>query len=228
MASKVGRVLVVDDEQDTRALIQEVLVEEGYDVHLCANGEQALQALGRNHFELVLADVKMPGISGIELLAQVRELAPYTEVIIMTAFASVKTMQEAWRGEACDFLAKPFPLTELRERVDAAMRTQSQRDPTRYEDLRLDLQARRVWIADRAIKLSPLEYKMMTYLFEHRACTVSHFDLLREVWDHADPQEGNLDSVKACITRIRAKLGDDAQNPRYIFNEWGVGYRLGR
>jgi len=223
-----NRVLVVDDESDTRALIDEVLTEEGYEVHLCATGEQALQVLRESQFDLVLADIRMPGMSGMDLLVQARALAPDTQVILMTAYASPGSVRQAWRDEASDYLFKPFGLDELRACVEAAAHKKPPLDPLEFEDLKVDRQAHRVWVGEKEIKLTPLEYGALVFLFENLGCAVPSRDLLREVWKHIHPDEGKTDTVKSCVTRIRAKLGDDAQAPRYILNEWGVGYRLGR
>ena len=223
-----SRILVVDDEPDTRALIFDVLSDEGYEVRLCANGEEALHALKESKFDLVLADVKMPGMSGMELLVQARALAPSTEVVIMTAYASPASVRQAWRDEAFDYLFKPFTLEELRACVDDAVHKKVPLDPLVLQDLRVDREAHQVWVGETEVKLSPLEYDTLVFLFLNRGCAISHRDLLREVWKHPSPDKCKTDTVKACISRIRAKLGDNAQEPRYILNEWGVGYRLGQ
>ena len=223
-----SRVLVVDDESDTRALIDEVLTDEGYEVDQCANGEEALRVMGERKFDLILADIKMPGMSGMELLVQARAMAPDTQVVIMTAYASPASVRQAWHDQAFDYLFKPFGLDELRACVDAAVHKKSQLEPLVFQDLRVDQEAHQVWVGNKEVKLSPLEYDTLVFLFLNRGCAVSRRDLLREVWKHPNPDKCKTDTVKACIARIRNKLGDSAQTPRYILNEWGVGYRLGQ
>jgi DNA-binding response OmpR family regulator len=223
-----NRVLVVDDESDTRALIYEVLADEGYEVHLCASGDEALRALRESRFDLVLADVRMPGMSGMELLVQARAIAPDTQVVIMTAYASPASVRQAWRDEAFDYLFKPFGLDELRDCVNAAVQNRTHLTPLVFQDLWVDQEAHQVWVGEREVKLSPLEYDTLVFLFLNYGCAVSRRDLLREVWKHPNPDKCKTDTVKNCIARIRTKLGDNAQEPRYILNEWGVGYRLGQ
>lgn len=223
-----GQILVVDDEPDIRALIHDVLTDEGYKVHLCATGEEALQALGKNTFDLILADIKMPGMSGMELLVEARAMVADIQVVLMTAYASATSVRQAWRDEAFDYLFKPLGLDELRACVDAAIRNKPAVAPWQFLDLKVDRQARQVWIGEREISLSPLEYNTLVFLFENRGRVVSNHDLLRAVWQHTDPHKAKTGTIKAIMARIRSKLGDNAQAPRYIFNEWGVGYRLGQ
>ncbi len=221
------RILVVDDEADTRALLEDILLDEGYEVHLRANGNQALQAVKERHYDLVLADLKMPGLSGLELLRRVRQISPSTQVIIMTAFASVETVRQAWKDEAFYYLVKPFALDEVRDQVAEALRDRQLPPVVHYRGLRLDRETRRVWIEGREVDLTRLEFDVLAYLFRYQGCPVSPQELLREVWDREDVERSSTDTVKSCISRIRRKLGDDARDPRYVFNEWGVGYQLG-
>jgi DNA-binding response OmpR family regulator len=231
LAQSVGRVLVVDDDEDIRLLIEDVLGAEGYEVHHSVSGEQALRILDREAFEVILSDIKMPGITGIDLLLHVRRKYLPTEVILMTAYASLETAIQALRGEAFDYLTKPFSLKELRQVVRQAMRTRAstrrQRAVMHYKELTIDQKARRVWIGDREVKLTRLEFDILAYLFENNGMVVSRQELLREVWNCIDPEERSDDTVKSCISRLRKRLGDDAQDPRYVLNVWGVGYQLG-
>jgi DNA-binding response OmpR family regulator len=227
LAQSTKRVLVVDDEPDTRALIWDILSEEGYNVDLCASGDQALDKLKRKRFELILADIKMPGMSGVELLTHVRAMAPDAKVILMTAYASLDTAIQAVRGQAFDYLVKPFDLDDFRQRVERALDSKNLPPILHYKDLTINRPARRVWVADRKISLTRLEFNSLAYLFEHVGYAVSSEELLQNVWECNDTDERTMATVKSCISRLRKKLGDDATDPRYIFNVWGVGYRLG-
>jgi DNA-binding response OmpR family regulator len=221
------RILVVDDEPRTRALIWDILSEEDYDVGLCASGEEALERLARERFDLILADIKMPGMSGLELLSHVRALAPEARVVLITAYASMDTAIVAVRYRAFDYLVKPFDLDEFRRTVHRALDGVGPPTTMQYKDLTIDLQTRWVWVGERKIRLTRLEFNTLAYLFEHRGSTVSSEDLLREAWESEDPSARDVAAVKTCISRLRKKLGDDAEDPTYIFNMWGVGYRLG-
>jgi DNA-binding response OmpR family regulator len=225
------RILVVDDDPEIRSLIVDILLEDGYSVYACPSGEQAVGALRSGPFDLVLADIRMPRMSGIDLLMQMRGMSLDTEVILMTAYASVETAVEALRGEAFDYLIKPFSLREFRQRVQQAMRAppaRVSRHAVRYHgELSIDLNARRSWRGDEEIKLTRHEFDVLAYLFEHQGCAVSREELLGEVWRCTKGDERSFDTVKSCVCRLRKKIGDDAREPRHILNVWGVGYQLG-
>lgn len=227
LAQSSKRVLVVDDEPDTRALIWDILSEEGYDVHLCSGGEQALDHLGRMTFDLILTDIKMPGMSGMELLTRIRASAPYVRVVLMTAYASVDSAIQALREQAFDYLVKPFDLDDFRQRISCALDGGNEAAVLHYLDLAIDRRARWVWVAGRKINLTRLEFNSLAYLFEHKGEAVSGEELLREVWECDEHEDRTVATVKSCISRLRKKIGDEANRPRYIFNVWGVGYRFG-
>ncbi len=109
LTQATARVLVVDDDSDTCSLIADILIEDGYEVEAFTVAEQAMEALEMDRFDLVLADIKMPRISGVDLLREVRKRDLNTQVVLMTAYASVETAVAALRGEAFDYLIKPFP-----------------------------------------------------------------------------------------------------------------------
>ena len=225
------RILVVDDDPDIRMLIMDILEREDYEVHPFATGEQALGALQRHRFDLILADIKMPRISGLDLLNYVHDRDLDTKVILITAYASVRTAIQAVRGDAFDYLTKPFSLKELRQRVRLAVQgrqpASSQRGTAVCRDLFIDLNARRVRRGENEVRLTRLEFDLLAYLFGKQGCAVRVEELLREVWGCQEPDERTPATVKSCVSRLRRKIGDDAREPRYIKNVWGVGYQLG-
>lgn len=226
-----ARILIADDDAETRHLIKDILLEEGYLVHTCSNGKQALEALSHQNFDVILTDIKMPGMTGLDLLLHVHRMNLDTEVILMTAYASVETAIQALRGEAFDYLPKPFSLRELRQVIRTAVQhrlmADHQRTVMHYKGLSIDQKAQRVWVDHKEIKLTRLELAVLGYLFDHQGETVTSRDLLQNVWGYQDPDVQSEDTVKSCISRLRRKLGDDAQNPAYILNVWGIGYQLG-
>lgn len=223
------RILVVDDEPDTCNLIVDVLTKEGYAVYSYQNGEQARNALTQGWFDLVLADIKMPRVSGIQLLLHVKESYLDTKVILMTAFASLETAIQAVRGGAFDYLVKPFALDDLRQCVrDALLDEVDTEQMLRYRDLYLDLDARRVLLGQCEVALTRQEFEVLACLFEQPRCIVAWEELLRRVWGIREPTKKDLGLLRSCIRRLRRKLGDDANSPRYIINKWGEGYQLGQ
>jgi DNA-binding response OmpR family regulator len=225
------RVLVVEDDIDTLQLIVDVLADEGLQVQPCSDGEQAQRLLEREAFDLVLADIKMPRVTGTDLLFFIRHLNLKTRVILMTAYASVDTAVQAVRGDAYDYLMKPFALRELRERVHGALQSPAPEELPRgakiYKGLMLDTDAHKVWLDGQEVALTRLEYKTLAYLFEWQGRTVPIEELFQHVWECANPEQQNLNAVKSCVFRLRKKLGDDPHQPQHIRNVWGVGYQLG-
>lgn len=226
------RVLVVDDDRDTCNLIVDILEEEGYEVQSCSSGDRALTMLQREHFELVLTDIKMPRISGIDLLRHVHQQGLDSEVILITAYASVETAVQALRGQAFDYLIKPFSLNELRQRVHEAIQTHSSQQRRHivehYESLSVDHSARRAWVNGHEASLTRLEFDVLAYLLAHRGRVVSLEELLREVWECDGADERSIAAVRSVIRRLRQNLKDDARNPRFILNVRGIGYQLGK
>jgi DNA-binding response OmpR family regulator len=231
LTQATARVLVVDDDSDTCALIADILLEDGYDVQAFTMAEEALEALETDRFELVLADIKMPRISGVDLLREVRKRDLSTQVVLMTAFASVETAVAALRGEAFDYLVKPFPLPEFRKRVRAAVEAQSSRTRRHivehYRDLSIDHNARRVWVDEREVRLTKKEFDVLAQLFDNMGCAVPLEELLMKVWESDQVEERNMATVRTCVRRLRQKIGDDERQPKYIGSVWGVGYQLG-
>jgi DNA-binding response OmpR family regulator len=224
-----ARILVVDDDADCCALMVDVLMGEGYQVFPYLNGEHALQALGQRNFDLVLTDIKMPAVTGIDLLHHVRERELPTQVILVTGYGELATAIEALRGQAFDYILKPFAINQLRQRVAEALASlPAERYPpavtTHGGDLVIDRRTRSVSVAGRVVELTRQQYDVLICLARDAGCPVSTETLLQEVWD----EERSTDTVKSCIRRLRIQLGDDAANPRYIFSVRGVGYKLAR
>ena len=228
MEASSKRILVVDDDAGTCAMIHDVLSDEGYTIIWCLSGEEARDLLIQNRFDLVLADIKMPRLTGIELLQEVRERCLEVRVILMTAYASLDTAIQALRGDADDYLVKPFSLKELRQRVREALRDEQEPEGVmRYRDLRVDMNARRVWLGGHEVELTRQEFDVLACLAERPRCTVSWQELMHHVWGYDEPTKADVGTLRSCIRRLRLKLGDNARKPRYIINRWGEGYRLG-
>jgi DNA-binding response OmpR family regulator len=222
------RILVVDDDADTCALIADILEDDGYWVRPCRSGERALEILKEEHFDLILSDIRMPRVTGLDLLLQVRRMKLPTDVILITAYASLETAIQALRGEAFDYLTKPFSLGDLRETVRRALTEGRERSHTQavhqYKDLAVDVKGRRVWMRDKQVELTRLEFNLLAYLIQRPGCTVSAQELLERVWDEDDR---SVETLRSCVRRLRKRLGDEGQTPEYIKNVWGVGYQLG-
>jgi len=226
-----GRVLVVDDDTDTLQLIVEVLEEDGLRAQPCGDGDRALRLLKQEQFDLVLADIKMPRMTGTDLLFQMRNVGLETKVILMTAYASLETAVQAVRGDAVDYLIKPFSLKELRRQVRRALEIPKQPLPPResltFRDLTLDQDARKLWKYSHEIPLTRLEFNVLAHLFRSKGQVVSAEELLLQNWPRQHAHDRSLTAVKSCIFRLRQKIEDDPRHPVYIRNVWGRGYQFG-
>jgi DNA-binding response OmpR family regulator len=206
----------------------DTLSDEGYSICACMSGEQALDLLDHENYDLVLTDIKMPRVTGVELLRHLRKTDRDTSVILMTAYASIDTAIQAVRHDASDYLVKPFSTRDLRQRVrDALPEAVGVYHDDQYRDLRINLDARRVWVGESEVELTRQEFDVLALLFGRKGCTVTWQELLRQVWGYQDPQKEQVKIVRSCIRRLRKTLGDRARDPKYIYTRWGEGYRLG-
>ena len=223
-----GRILVVDDDLDTCVFVVDALASEGYSICSCMDSEQALDLLGHERFDLVLPDIKMPRVTGVDILQHIRETGRDTSVILMTAYASIDTAIQAVRHDAADYLVKPFSTHDLRQRIrDALPDDVSYPHLYQYRDLCVDLDARRAWVGEYEVELTRQELDVLVLLFQRKGCTVTWQELLRRVWGYREPQKEQAKIVRSCIRRLRKKLGENARDPKYIYTWWGEGYRLG-
>lgn len=224
------QILVVDDDADTCALIADILGGDGFRVRACLTGESAIAALKEEPYSLVLSDIRMPRVTGIDILLYVRRMGLDTEVILMTAYASLQTAIQAVRGEAFDYLIKPFSLNDLRQRVREALDRQPDERRTtgvvHEGKLTVDLNARRVWLHDTEIQITRREFDVLAYLLVERGRVVPWEEMIEKLWGDA-PDERTAGTLRSCIRRLRQKLDDDAGDPRYVKNVWGVGYTIG-
>jgi DNA-binding response OmpR family regulator len=212
-------------------LLVDVLEGEGYDVVSCSGGEEALEALRAEHYDLLLADIKMAGMTGIDLLDRLRGMSFDTVVVMMTAYASVQTAVAALRGQAFDYLEKPFTLERLRTCVQQALRARPQPGQRRclrsYGELTINMDAHQLWAREQEVQLTRMEFDVLAHLFRRLGCAVSNEELLEQVWGDDGSDSRGPAVVKSCVCRLRKKIGDDARQPRYIRNVRGFGYQLG-
>ena len=172
---------------------------------------------------LVLLDLVLPGADGIELMASVPELAD-VPVIFISGYDRDETIAKALESGAADYIVKPFSPTELTARVGAVLRRQAESEPFVLGELSIDYEQRRVTVAGRTVRLTPIEFELLRALSLNAGKIMTYASLLRRVWGNGG--EGGAEPVRDFVKKLRRKLGEDAARPRYIFNERGVGYRL--
>ena len=217
------RILVVDDDPHTLRHVRDALTKAGYAVRVTAEPGEIAGLIRAERPRLVLLDLMLPGADGIELMAEVAELSDLP-VIFISGYGRDETIARAFEAGAADYIVKPFSATELSARVGAALRARAGAAPFVLGALAIDYERRRVTVEGRVVVLTATEYEILRILSVNAGRVVTFESLLRQAWDARDPTD--TERVRAFVKQLRAKLGDDAARPAYIFNERGVGYRM--
>ena len=217
------KILVVEDDRTVGPYVVRGLAEQGFQVDLVADGDDALVAATHTAYDLVVLDLRLPGMSGFDVLRTLRDRGNTAPVLVLTAQDAVDFKVQALRAGADDYVTKPFAFEELLARVEALGRRPKQLAPRalRVGDLELDLGTREVSRAGRRIELTPKEYAVLEYLMRHVGRVMSRTLITEYAWDyHFDPGTNIVDVV---INRLRKKV-DAGQDRRLIHTVRGVGY----
>ena len=223
------RILVVDDESAIRRALRPPLIELGFQVVDVSRGEEALQMLRAGGFDVVLLDVNMPGIGGIETLRRIRAFAPRLPILMLTVRDAEEEKVEALELGADDYVTKPFSMRELIARIRTAVRRV--RAPARAEDapieigeLRLDPVKRKITKRGQPVHLTRKEFDILHCLMSRAGRVVTYARLLTEVWG-ADCRE-EVEYLRTFVRQLRKKIEDDPANPVYLLTDAYVGYRF--
>jgi two-component system KDP operon response regulator KdpE len=222
----VNRVLVVDDELPMRRTLDIGLRARGYEVDLAATGEQALELAARHNPDVVILDLGLPGIDGIEVAQELRgwTAAP---IIVLSARGGEAVKVAALDAGADDYVTKPFGMDELLARLRAALRRIRPIEEVPVvstPDFSVDLAAKRVTKASGEVRLTPTEWHMLEILVRQPGRLVSQAQLLREVWGPSYQDEKHY--LRIFLSQLRRKLEPDPSHPRYFITEPGMGYRF--
>ena len=222
-------ILIVEDEPPIRRFLRASLADEGYRFNEAETGQEALKLAAREPADVILLDLGLPDIDGIEVLQQLRGWSQIP-VIVLSARGQENDKVRALDAGADDYLTKPFGVGELLARIRVALRrAASSASPTaepvfQTGDLKLDLAAHRVWLADKEIHLTPIEYRLLTTLVKHAGKVLTHRFLLKEVWGPDQTYETHY--LRVFMATLRRKIEENPARPRYLLTEQGVGYRL--
>ena len=219
------RILVVDDDPRTLRFVRNALDAAGYATLVTGDGQDMAQLLRTQKPRLVLMDLVLPGLDGIELMQQVPELAK-VPVIFISGYGRDETIVRALEAGAADYIVKPFSPTELVARIRAALRQREGSEPYTLGELSVDYGRRRARLAGRELDLTATEFDLLHILAVSAGRVVTYETLLDKVWTGRAHANSNL--VRIFVRNLREKLGDSASNPDWIFNQRGVGYRLAR
>ncbi|HVX10548.1 MAG TPA: response regulator [Pirellulales bacterium] len=222
-------ILVIEDESPIRKFLRVSLTSEEYRIEEAETGQQGLTLAASQPPDLVILDLGLPDLDGLDVLRSLREWLS-APVVVLSARGQERDKVAALDAGADDYLTKPFGVGELLARVRVAFRHaaragQAKDEPSfKVGELTVDLAARRVFVGDREVHLTPLEYKLLALMSQHAGKVLTHRQLLKEVW--GPHQVGEVHYLRVFMAGLRRKLEADPAQPRYLLTEQGVGYRL--
>jgi two-component system, OmpR family, KDP operon response regulator KdpE len=221
-----ANILVVDDEPQIRRVMRATLSSQGYVITEAKTGEEALEMMRKERPDLILLDVNMPGMGGLEACREIRR-ASDAPIIMLTIRNAERDKVAALDAGADDYVVKPFGIEELLARIRAALRRFSPADaipPFVSKDLTIDFESRLVNVRGRTVHLTPKEYDVLKYLVGNQGKPLTHRRLLQAVWG---PDYGNeTENLRVVINQLRKKIEADPARPKYILTEPWVGYRF--
>jgi two-component system KDP operon response regulator KdpE len=226
MTGDAAVILIIEDEPPIRRLLRTTLTAQDYRPIEAATGGEAMSALRHHRPDLVLLDLGLPDIDGLELIGRIRALGP-VPIVVLSSRGDEAAKVKALDSGADDYVTKPFGADELMARIRAALRHRLQQQGAERgfasDDLSVDLVRRLVRRGEEDVKLSPKEYDILEQLVIHAGKVLTHKHLLREVWrdESVDPQY-----LRVYVRQLRQKIEADPSAPRHVLTEPGIGYRL--
>jgi two-component system KDP operon response regulator KdpE len=222
------RILVVDDEPRVLRMLHAGLTARGYEVTTAATGEEGLDLLATGHFDLLVLDLRLPGIDGLEVCRRLRSWSQIP-ILILSVHDREEEKVAALDLGADDYVTKPFSMGELLARVRVALRharQEKEHADSRYQfgDVVVDIGRRIVTVRGAEVHLSPTEYSLLTYMVRNAGKVLTHRTILLNVWGPAESEETQY--LRVYIRHLRQKIEPDPAHPRYILTEPAVGYRF--
>jgi DNA-binding response OmpR family regulator len=224
-----GRVLVVDDEPTIREVVSRYLVRAGYETTVAATGREAIRHAGSERPDVVVLDLMLPDVDGLEVMRRLRQQdRDRTAIVLLTARGEESDRVVGLRLGADDYVVKPFSPAELVARVDAMLRrlepALEDQPPLAFDGLQIDPDARQVRLDGEAIELTQREFELLLFLARHPGQAFTREQLMDHVWQYSFYIDTS--TVTVHIRRLRAKLERDPSRPRFIETVWGIGYRF--
>ncbi len=222
-------ILLIEDEPQMRRFLRITLQSHGYRLAEAATAKEGLMQATTRNPDVVLLDLGLPDLDGLEVTKRLREWSQ-TPIIVISAREQEKDKVNALDAGADDYLTKPFSAGELLARIRVALRHAAKQNTEQNEpvfilrNLRVDLALRQVFLDDKEVHLTPIEYKLLLVLVRHAGKVITHNQLLKEVWGPAHVNE--VQYLRVYMTQLRHKLEIDPTRPRFLMNEPGIGYRL--
>ncbi len=222
------RILIVDDEKGIRRFLSASLSAYGYNIFESVTGRDALERSVSSHPDVIILDLGLPDIDGLEVIRKIRKRAK-TPIIVLSVREDAVDKIAALDAGADDYLTKPFSTEELLARLRAVMRRLlpiDNKEILRIGKLLVDIPKHRVMINGSEADLTPTEYDVLKILVLNADKVMTHRQILREVWNKSEELEGVLHLLRVTISNLRGKLEPDPDRPTYILTEPGIGYRL--
>ncbi len=223
----MSRVLVADDEPAIRKVVRDALERDGHEVVTAIDGQEALEQFQEGGFQLVVTDLAMPRMGGLELVQEIRKVSDLP-VLVLTVRNEEREKVRLLDSGADDYLTKPFGIAELVARVRALLRRRDpgarRQGPVRWADVAVDLDNREVEKAGKRVHLTPIEFALLSTLLQKPGAVWTHRQLMAEVW--GTTAGVTTDTLRVHVGGLRRKLEDDPQRPRWIRTEPWVGYRF--
>jgi two-component system, OmpR family, KDP operon response regulator KdpE len=221
-----ANILVVDDEPQIRRVLRSTLSVRGYVIMDAKSGEEALESFRKERPDLVLLDINMPGMGGIEACREIRRISD-APIIMLTVRNAERDKVSALDAGADDYVVKPFGIEELLARIRAALRRYAPGDampPFVSKDLNIDFEAREIIVRGEAVHLTPKEFEVLKYLIANQGKPLAHRRLLQAVWgpDYGEETE----NLRVVINQLRKKIEANPARPTYIVTEPWIGYRF--
>ncbi|OGR35140.1 MAG: DNA-binding response regulator [Desulfovibrionales bacterium GWA2_65_9] len=229
MTTDKAQVLVIEDEAPIRCFLRAFLESQGFRFLEAAAGEEGLGLAASHQPDVILLDLGLPGLDGLEVIRRIRQWTS-TPILVISARGREQDKIEALDAGADDYLIKPFSVGELAARMRVALRHavvggQDKPEPVfRIGALFIDLAARRVRLAGAEVHLTPIEFKLLAFLVRHAGKVVTHRQLLKEVWGSAREDQAHYPRIY--VHQLRHKIEPDPARPRFLRTETGIGYRL--
>jgi two-component system KDP operon response regulator KdpE len=220
------RVLVVDDEKAIQRFMKNALNSAEFSVHIAGGGKEALQAAIAFRPDLIILDLGLPDMDGMEVLRRLREWTQ-VPIIILSVRDREDEKVKALDSGADDYVTKPFGMGELLARMRVVLRKSIQQSPEpvyKADGLEVDLEHRRVFVQGREVQLTATEYDLLRLLVKHAGKVLTHNQILRQIWGPAYMEQPHL--LRVNISNLRRKIEPEPERPQYILTELGVGYRL--
>ena len=224
------KILIVEDDVGISSFVNLELRHENYETEVVDDGRKALEHFSQDSYDLILLDIMLPGLNGIEVLRRIRKTSN-VPIILLTAKSDTMDKVQGLDGGADDYITKPFGNQELLARIRTALRHRRQPVETstgipayKAQELKIDFDKRRVFLEGKEVRLTQIEYKLVSLLAENAGRVITYEAIIRDIWGpHADT---NNQILRVNMANIRRKIEKNPAVPKYIFTEVGVGYRM--